>query len=261
MAMGMQELQTSRIDIDFPPAAKLSGPAAPAANDNPRRATPLATSFPAGTRAVIYRPAKSATSSGRAQTRRWELAFDARSPLFVEPLMGWTGGADPLRHVRLAFRSRDAAAAYARRQGFAYELREPHEGAAPRRTYADNFRAVPLHAALHVAWDHPCLARPDMEKALLDPARVFLEPREVVEHPLLSSAEKREILTRWLWDARRIDATADEAPSSGGEPSRLDEVLEALSALDAPGDQPPEPPKRGAPAARPWIPEITELAA
>ncbi len=73
---------------------------------------------------------------------------------------------------------------------------------------------------------------PDLDAALLDPARVFASPREIATHRLLTAEEKREILARWLWDARRIEATADEAPLDGGEPSRLDEVLQALALLD-----------------------------
>jgi ETC complex I subunit conserved region len=258
--VNMQELQTSRTrTADMPVAVWIAG-MRPAANDTVLH--PIPSRFPADARATIYRPAKSATTSGRAETRRWVLEFEPRSAPFVEPLMGWTGGDDPLRQLRLSFPSLEAATAYARRQGLAYDIREPHETAMPRRTYADNFRAVvPVHPILHAAWDRADLAVPNMDKALLDPARVFSTPREVVEHPLLTAKEKREILTRWLWDARRIEATADEAPSSGdGESSRLDEVLTALAALGT-DDHPPEPPKRGAPAARPWVPEITELAA
>ncbi len=82
-------------------------------------------SFPSDTRAMIRCPAPSAASSGRAHTRQWVLEFVPRSAQFIEPLMGWTGGADPLRQVRLRFPSRDAAIAYARRQGLTYEVQEP----------------------------------------------------------------------------------------------------------------------------------------
>jgi hypothetical protein len=33
-------------------------------------------------------------ASGTANSRNWKLRFERRSPPFVEPLMGWTGG-DP----------------------------------------------------------------------------------------------------------------------------------------------------------------------
>jgi hypothetical protein len=91
-----------------------------------------------------------------------------------------------------------------------------------------------LHAdpLLHFAWDRPQLFMPDIEQALLDPSGIFASPMDVARHPLLSEAEKRQILQNWLWDAQRIDATAAEAPLDGGEASRLDEVLEALAWLD-----------------------------
>jgi hypothetical protein len=54
------------------------------------------TSFPADAEAIIYRSAKSAMTSGRAGLRSWILEFKPRSPLFIEPLMGWTGSTDPL---------------------------------------------------------------------------------------------------------------------------------------------------------------------
>src|SRR3954469_4243522 len=93
------------------------GEVARAANDN--TSTRPAPSRP---RALIYRPAKSAMTSGRARTRRWVLEFEPQSAPFIEPLMGWTGSADPLRQVRLSFPSREAAVAFAERQGIAYEV-------------------------------------------------------------------------------------------------------------------------------------------
>ncbi len=75
------------------------------------------TSLPADAEAVIYRPAKSAMTSGQAGLRRWILEFERRSPLFIEPLMGWASGTDPLTQIRLNFPSLDSAVAYARRQG------------------------------------------------------------------------------------------------------------------------------------------------
>jgi ETC complex I subunit conserved region len=38
--------------------------------------------------------------------------------------MGWTGSADPMAHFRLMFSNREAAVAYAERQGLAYEVRD-----------------------------------------------------------------------------------------------------------------------------------------
>jgi hypothetical protein len=62
-------------------------------------------------------------TSGRAGTKRWLLAEPQSAP-FIEPLMGWTGSTDPMAQVRLTFPSREAAVAYATRQGLDYEVRE-----------------------------------------------------------------------------------------------------------------------------------------
>jgi ETC complex I subunit conserved region len=208
---------------------------------------PTLPGFPPDARAVIYRPSRSAMTSGRANTCNWVLEFESRSREFIEPLMGWTGGTDPLRHVRLSFPTREAAVAYARREGLPFTVYEPQEPR-PAQCPAGHTPGVPTHAALQgdplfcFAWDRPYLAMPDLDLALLDPARVFASPGEVATHPLLTTDEKREILVRWLWDARRIEAMADEAPLGGGEPSRLDEVLRALALLGPTHT----PPKRGA---------------
>jgi hypothetical protein len=75
-------------------------------------------------RVVIFKPAKSAMTSG-ARRKPWLLEFEPQSGPFIEPLMGWTGKSDPLAHMQLGFASREAAIAYAERQGLEYEVRGP----------------------------------------------------------------------------------------------------------------------------------------
>jgi len=79
--------------------------------------------WPEGTQARIFRRERSVTTSGTARTRQWVLRFERRTPSFIEPLMGWTGGDDTLAaQVELTFGSRDEAVAYAERQGLAYRV-------------------------------------------------------------------------------------------------------------------------------------------
>ena len=78
----------------------------------------------------------------------------------------------------------------------------------------------------------------DMDRALLNPAAVFRTPDEVLRESRLVPARKREILERWLWDARLIEVAAEEGMVEG-EPSRLDEICRALLALDDAPDAPP----------------------
>ncbi len=86
----------------------------------------------------IYRPARTAMQSGRANTRRWVLEFEpgARRP---EPLMGWTSSADTRGQVRLGFDSKQSAIAHAKRHGLMYRVLEPHERKLRPKAYADNF--------------------------------------------------------------------------------------------------------------------------
>jgi hypothetical protein len=92
------------------------------------------------TKAVIYRPAKTAMQSGRRNTRKWVLEFEQAEPRKVDRLMGWTGSADMRQEVKLTFENRDQAIAFAKRNGLDYELVQPHERRLRIKTYADNFR-------------------------------------------------------------------------------------------------------------------------
>lgn len=97
----------------------------------------------------IYRQAKTAMQSGRANTDRWVLQFEPESRREVEPLMGWTSSADTRTQVRLYFDSQDEAVAYARKHGFMYTLETPRERRIQPKAYADNFRVDRL-----LRWTH-----------------------------------------------------------------------------------------------------------
>ncbi len=90
--------------------------------------------------ARIYRPAKTAMQSGRANTRCWVLEYERRARRTVDRLMGWTGCADTNQQVRLGFATKDDAVAFAQRNALAYRIEEPREPRVRLKAYADNFR-------------------------------------------------------------------------------------------------------------------------
>ena len=76
----------------------------------------------------------------------------------------------------------------------------------------------------------------DIGKALIDPASVFSQPREIVGDPVLSRDVKLRLLRQWERDARGL-AVAEEEGMSGGEESMLGRVRHAIQAL---GEDEPE---------------------
>ena len=65
-------------------------------------------------------------------------------------------------------------------------------------------------------------------------------PRDVVSDPALSLAEKRAILASWASDASAIaSCPALRAPDGLKAPVTIDEILEALCALDGGPRHPP----------------------
>lgn len=76
--------------------------------------------FPPDALARIFRQSRSAMTCGRAGSGNWKLVFERSKPHFIEPLMGWTGDDDMLAQVELTFPAREAAVAYAERQGLSF---------------------------------------------------------------------------------------------------------------------------------------------
>jgi hypothetical protein len=89
--------------------------------------------------ARIFRPARNAMQSGRANTNEWILAFEPAAARLPDPLMGWTVTTDTDGQVRLYFESREAAVGYAQRRGLAFEVLPDPAARRVVKAYADNF--------------------------------------------------------------------------------------------------------------------------
>ena len=126
-----------------PRTISFSMPAPTSANDNGER---LQEGRSPRRHAIIYKPAKSAMTSGRARTKRWVLEFEPQSAPFIEPLMGWTGSTDPMARVRLSFPTREAAVALCRVSGLG--VRGPRGGKAGERLWARSPTAEPTNNAV-----------------------------------------------------------------------------------------------------------------
>ena len=75
--------------------------------------------------ARIYKPAKSAMSSGTAKTKHWVIEHTPASAREVDPLMGWTSSTDTQAQVKLQFDSKEDALEYAREHGIEATVSEP----------------------------------------------------------------------------------------------------------------------------------------
>ena len=213
--------------------------AASAANDNrrkDRRLTP--SSFPRDTVARIFRPARSAMTSG-TRTKGWQLVFERRSAPYVEPLMGWTADDDPLAAIELNFPTLGAAVRYAKRQGLAYVV-DTTEGQSASRPDASKRKTKHAFSdetlerlglgSLQESYDEAVAgaeARHDRRGE-----GGWASPMAVVRDGSLSLDAKRSILIDWAWTEYLIDQATNEGMPENGRPSRLHEVELALLAIE-----------------------------
>ncbi|HEX2528296.1 MAG TPA: ETC complex I subunit [Geminicoccus sp.] len=89
--------------------------------------------------ARIFQPARTAIQSGRAKTRFWLLEMEPRSRKDPDRLIGWVGSDDTTQQISLKFETKEAAIAYAERNGLTYQVDDPHKRIVKPKSYADNF--------------------------------------------------------------------------------------------------------------------------
>ncbi len=93
--------------------------------------------------ARIFQPARNAMQSGKGKSDLWLLQFDAETARTSEPLMGWTSSSDTKQQIKMRFKSKEDAIAYAKREGIAFTVQESSTATAakrPQKSYADNFK-------------------------------------------------------------------------------------------------------------------------
>jgi hypothetical protein len=224
-----------------------AGPAARASNDNRHKgAAATRSAFPRNAVARVYRPSRSVTTSGRARTRCWRLTFERRTAPVIEPLMGYTSGDDTLTQVELSFPTLESAVRYAERQGLAYVVRRPAaEGEDPPVARGNGGGA--RHERSTRAFSDATLDRlgliglqENYGRALAgatrrnDPSgpQGWATPMGVVHDPDLALEAKRAILMNWAWSEYLLDQATGEGMPENGRRSRLDEVEQALLALE-----------------------------
>ncbi len=216
-------------------------------NDN--RHTPLSMGrsiFPADAVARICKPSRAVTTSGKARTRGWRLVFERRTAPFIEPLMGYTGGDDTLTQVELSFPTLQSAIRYAERQGLTYVVQtptgqtgngrsrrvddKPAQAGRPTHAFSDATLDRLGLAALQESYGHAL----DGAANRNDPSgpESWAAPMGVVRDPTLTLEAKRSILMNWAWSEYLIDQATNEGMPENNRPSRLDEVEQALLALE-----------------------------
>jgi len=90
--------------------------------------------------ARIYQPAKTAMQSGQANTRLWIIEYEPEEAKKIDNLMGWTSSGDMRSQIRLKFKSKEEAVAYAESNRIPYNLNSPKIRKHQPKSYADNFR-------------------------------------------------------------------------------------------------------------------------
>ncbi len=207
-------------------------------NDNRRAPPAMGRSwFPEDAVARIYKPSRSVMTSGKAGTKGWRLTFERRSSPFIEPLMGWTDGDDTLTQVELSFPTREAAIRYAERQGLHYTVQSADGAADSKRRATRSARAFSDATLkklglkdLQESYGHAI----DGAANRNDPSgpETWGSPLDVLRDRTLPLDAKRSILINWAWTEYLIDQATSEGMPENNRPSRLDEVEQALLALE-----------------------------
>jgi hypothetical protein len=87
----------------------------------------------------IYQPSRSTTQSGK-KASLWILSqIEDVNSRNIDPIMGWTSSNNTLAQINLEFQNSQDAAAYAKSQGWEYEIFEPKIAKLTEKSYVENF--------------------------------------------------------------------------------------------------------------------------
>jgi len=89
-------------------------------------------------KAKIYIPSKTATQSGRNNSKKWVLEF-IKDNSNNDHLMNWESSKDTQSQVKLYFDDKDSAINYAKKNNIDFDLIESKKSKKIIKSYADNF--------------------------------------------------------------------------------------------------------------------------
>ncbi|MCZ2328205.1 ETC complex I subunit [Bartonella sp. F02] len=90
--------------------------------------------------ARIYSPAKTAMQSGKANTGFWILQYEPEQAKMLEPLMGYTATSDINSQVKIRFKMKEEAIAFAVKNSIPYRVEKSCKISRRAISYSDNFR-------------------------------------------------------------------------------------------------------------------------
>lgn len=87
----------------------------------------------------IYQPTKNAMQSGK-KNKGWILIpTEEENSKSISNITGWTSSSNTQTQLQLSFHDKESAVAYAKQQGFDYEVIDPQISLVHKKSYADNF--------------------------------------------------------------------------------------------------------------------------
>tara|TARA_B100000963_G_scaffold206741_1_gene180081 strand:- start:89 stop:370 length:282 start_codon:yes stop_codon:yes gene_type:complete len=89
-------------------------------------------------KAKIYIPSKTATQSGRNNSKKWVLEF-IKDKSNYDHLMNWESTNDTQSQVKLYFNNKNSAINYAKKNNIDFDLVESKKVKKIIKSYADNF--------------------------------------------------------------------------------------------------------------------------
>ena len=105
-------------------------------------------------------------SAGTSATESWSLEF-VHQGHWYNPLMGYTSTADPVGQLRMQFNTKQAAVAFAEKQGLSYSIEDPHKKVKRNwmKSYEYNYKWCVYHYSLPRAFQ--CGYQPRLMLSLL----------------------------------------------------------------------------------------------
>lgn len=89
----------------------------------------------------IYKPAKSAMQSGKANSKKWLVEpIEETNSHSLDKIMNWVSTSDvKLSELHFYFNSKDEAVDFAKKSNFKFVIEEPKIAKLQKKSYADNF--------------------------------------------------------------------------------------------------------------------------